>query len=1017
MDVRDPKRPAITVTRAKEIASHLYGIGGTLNELPSERDRNFHIVTDSDDEFVLKIAAESEKRETLEFQNAAMKHLENGTRVRVPSVQKSTSGEEIPQITTEEGTSHFVRLVSFIPGCVMSSFTPISPEILFDFGKFIGAISNGLEDFDHPATHREFYWDLRRARETISKFKEYITEQEKQKLVDHFVELYKTLVVPRLDELRTSVIHNDANDNNVIINHPYDSTQRSFGILDFGDMVYSQSINELAIAITYAILDKSDPIDAAQNIIAGYHSVRPVSELELESLFPLICMRLAMSVCISAFQKTLEPTNEYLVISEESAWNLLTRWATVSPRYAEYCFRAAVGLEPCPKSQRVREWLERKAGKLASPIGVQLDSTNCVVLDLSVGSIDVPSPYHLANHQDFGSFISRKTEESGVKIAIGRYNEARLIYSGDQYLTDADESQTIHLAIDLFVERGTPVFSIYDGIVHSFLDNNKQLDNGPTIVIEYQTSRDGPPFYILYSHLSRNSLDGLIAGKTVKRGEQIGTVGDYPDNGGWPPHLHFQLIVDMMEQKGDLYGVAPPSKRNVWLSICPDPNMILQIPQTLFPAPKLTKPEILELRRNHLGKPLSISYGRPLKIVRGHMQYLYDENGRQYLDMRNNVPQVGHSNPRVVKALAQQASVLNTNTRYLHDNLVKYAQRLCSKLPDELEVCFFVNSGSEANELALRLARTHTRQKGIITIDGAYHGNTTELINISSYKHAGPGGKGPPPYVQVVRMPDPYRGEFRGLSTVKRYAKNVLDAAQQLMNQGRGVAAFICEPLMSCAGQIVFPDGYLKEAFKIVRNFSGVCIADEVQVGFGRMGSHFWGFETQDVVPDIVTMGKPIGNGHPIGAVVTTHEIADSFATGMEFFSTTGGNTVSCAVGMAVLDEIEKEHLQQNAMDVGSYLQKRLSALMDEYKIIGDVRGHGLFLGVEFVKNRETLEPAEAETRYIVERMKELGVLVSSDGRYNNVLIIKPPLVITKTNAATFVDTLATVLSEDPASI
>ncbi|MFX1561286.1 MAG: aminotransferase class III-fold pyridoxal phosphate-dependent enzyme, partial [Promethearchaeota archaeon] len=347
---------------------------------------------------------------------------------------------------------------------------------------------------------------------------------------------------------------------------------------------------------------------------------------------------------------------------------------------------------------------------------------------------------------------------------------------------------------------------------------------------------------------------------------------------------------------------------------------------------------------------------------------------------------------------------------YLHPKLVQYAKRLTSKLPKELSVCFLVNSGSEANELALRLARTHTKQKDIIAIDGAYHGNTSELVNISPYKHDGPGGDGAPPHVHVVTMPDTFRGEHKGADAGKKYAQDVLVAVQN----SKGVAAFIFEPLMGCGGQIILPDGYLKEALNHVRKAGGVCIADEVQVGFGRMGDHFWGFETQGVVPDIVTMGKPIGNGHPIGAVVTSQEIAESFTTGMEFFSTTGGNTVSCAVGMAVLDEIETEKLQENAMKVGAHLLQRLKDLMKKHPVIGDVRGWGLFIGVELVRDRETLEPADEETKYVVERLRDLGLLISLDGPLQNVLKIKPPLVFTTENADQFVDALDLVLQEDP---
>ena len=713
---------------------------------------------------------------------------------------------------------------------------------------------------------------------------------------------------------------------------------------------------------------------------------------------------------VSAYQQKLEPDNEYLVVSEDRAWDVLSQLARVHPRFAAYCFRSAAGIDPCKESQSVIKWLKKNVRVFSSPIGTSFDDSNCIVIDLSVGSTDVESPLQLADYQRFGDLVNRKLGDAGVRIGIGRYNEPRLIYTGDQYIEPGNENRTIHLAIDLFAESGTPVLSVYDGTIHSFQDNARPLDNGPTIVIEHKTTPDGPSFYILYSHMTPDSLDGLSVGKQVKKGEQIGKVGKYPDNGGWPPHLHFQLIVDMLDERGDIFGVAPPSKRDVWLSICPDSNLILRIPESLFPEPKMTREDILELRTKYIGRPLGVSYRKPLSIVRGFMQYLYDENGREYLDIRNNVPHVGHSNPRIVKVLSQQAAVLNTNTRYLNENLVKYAERLTSKLPKELSVCFFVNSGSESNELALRLARTHTKQKDIIAIDGAYHGNTSELINISSYKHDGPGGEGAPSHVHIVRTPDTYRGEYKGSDAGKKYAEDVREATQK----SKGVAAFICEPLMGCGGQIIFPDGYLKAAFQHIRNVGGVCIVDEVQTGFGRVGDKFWGFETQGVVPDIVTMGKPIGNGHPIGAVVTTSEIADSFTTGMEFFSTTGGNTVSCAVGMAVLDEIENEQLQQNAKKVGAHLLNGLKRLMKTHSIIGDVRGQGLFIGMELVRDRETREPAKEETKYIVEHLRDLGLLISLDGPLHNVLKIKPPLVFTMKNADRLIDALDLVLHEDP---
>lgn len=420
------------------------------------------------------------------------------------------------------------------------------------------------------------------------------------------------------------------------------------------------------------------------------------------------------------------------------------------------------------------------------------------------------------------------------------------------------------------------------------------------------------------------------------------------------------------------------------------------------------------MRRQYLGPTLSISYRKPLKIVRGFRQHLYDENGQTYLDAVNNVPHVGHCHPRVVKAAREQMAVLNTNTRYLHDNLVEYARRLSETLPKPLRVFFFVCSGSEANDLALRLARTHTGKRDVIVVDGAYHGNLSSLIEISPYKFDGPGGAGAPPHVHKVVTPDGYRGPYKRHDPEAgiKYGGHVQKAVAGIQEQGKGVAAFIAESLMSSAGQIVFPDGYLQEAFFHVRKAGGVCIADEVQVGFGRVGSHFWGFETQGVVPDIVTMGKPIGNGHPLAAVVTTPEIAASFQTGMEYFNTFGGNPVSCAVGLAVLDVLREERLQQNALEVGRHLKSGLEKLKSKYPLIGDVRGLGLFLGVELVLDRQTLAPATSEASYVAERMKDLGILVSTDGPFRNVLKIKPPLVFTKANADFFIATLDRILDE-----
>ena len=406
--------------------------------------------------------------------------------------------------------------------------------------------------------------------------------------------------------------------------------------------------------------------------------------------------------------------------------------------------------------------------------------------------------------------------------------------------------------------------------------------------------------------------------------------------------------------------------------------------------------KLIEARNRHISKAMSIAHGSPLHIVKGEMQYLYSSDGSKYLDLVNNVSHVGHCNPVVVNAGQRQMAILNTNSRYLFEGLTDYISRLADTLPADLSVGFLLNSGSEANELAIRLARAYTGNHDIAVIEGAYHGHTGMLIELSPYKFRGPGGKGhPEPWVRVLPIPDSYR----------RAGNDFLLEAEMTFDRGGNVAGVLVETMLSCAGQIPLPTGYLQGLQDMTKRKGGLLIADEVQVGFGRVGTHMWAFEETGVVPDIVVMGKPIGNGHPMAAVFTTAEIASSFR-GMEFFSTFGGNPVSCAIGMAVMDVLEEEELLSKALKHGSQFKNGLDELMKTHDIIGDVRGRGLFLGIELVKNREPLDPAVQEASDLVDNMRDLGVLLSTDGPMHNVIKIKPPMVISQQDID---DTLAKI--------
>jgi 4-aminobutyrate aminotransferase-like enzyme len=424
-------------------------------------------------------------------------------------------------------------------------------------------------------------------------------------------------------------------------------------------------------------------------------------------------------------------------------------------------------------------------------------------------------------------------------------------------------------------------------------------------------------------------------------------------------------------------------------------------------VPQRSNDEILRLRRQLLNPTLSVSYREPLKIVRGEGVWLYDQHGQAYLDMVNNVCHVGHCHQRVVEAGQAQMARLNTNTRYLHDNIVEYALRLTATLPKPLSVVFLTNSGTEANDLALRLARAHTKARGAVVVDHAYHGHSPSMVELSPYKFNGKGGEGQAAHVGVVAMPDTYRGLLRGTPGAGReYGRLAQSATAELRHRGIATAAFYCESLLGCGGQIPLPEGYLPEAYAAIRAAGGVCLADEVQVGFGRAGEHFWAFERQGVLPDIVTLGKPIGNGQPMGAVVTTPQIAASFVSGMEYFNTFGGNPVSCAIALAVLDVIVDEGLQENARRVGAFMMQGLRELQQTHECIGDVRGCGLFIGAELVSDRAARTPDGDKAKAIVEAMKARHVLLSTEGPDDNVLKIKPPIVFSQANAEEFLGKL-----------
>lgn len=762
----------ISIDQVADVLASHYALRGELKLLNGYDEQNVLLSLPSGARFICKVAKPAHDLFFLEAQVAMMQHLK-GSAVADCFQQPvpNQTGSAITRIDLQ-GDTYYFRVLNFLDGEFLVDLPVHSNELLFSIGSVLGQMDLQLRDFRHPAMHRHYEWDISNALDA-SGWLEHIASHEKRRIAQYFLLQFEQEVQPRLHTMRKAYIHNDANDYNILVRQ-----NRMCGLIDFGDMVFTTLVNNLAVACTYAMLAKNDPLAAAVQVVKGYHAQYPLQETEIDLLYYLIAGRLCISVGKSALNAARNSDNAHHYITEEPAWKLLYQLIEINPVKAVRAFRAACGM-----------------------------------------------------------------------------------------------------------------------------------------------------------------------------------------------NLH------------DL-----------------DPDYA----------------ELLANRKQFVGRNLSISYKKKLKIVKGALQYLYDDLGNTYVDCVNNVSHIGHCHPVLVKAMQKQIATLNTNTRYLNDHLVEYAKMLTATLPSKLSVCYFTNSGSEANDLAIRMSRHFTRQQDVIVLDHAYHGTSTTAIEMSPYKFDGKGGFPQKPYIHKAMNPDTYRGMYRSADSDAgtKYAADVDRIIADLGKMGKKPAAFICETLLGVGGQIPLPKGYLQRVYDAVSKAGGVNIADEVQVGFGRVGEKFWGFELQEVEPDMVVMGKPIGNGHPLAAVVVTAEIADAFNNGMEYFNTYGGNPVSMVTGKTVLQVIQQEELQQHALETGNFLMDGLRRLMEKHPVIGDVRGHGLFVGAEMVRDRHTLEPAVPEIDWVVEEMRNRGFLISTDGPLYNVLKIKPPIVFNQKNAADMVEHLDQVLTK-----
>lgn len=1002
---------SIPADTARSLLSEHFNLTGTLSALPSERDCNYHVDVTDGSQWVLKIARASEGEAVLTAQCDVMQALTEADFPYSPTLKNNTAGKPITRVDLDN-ESLLIRLISYLPGIPVGEVDYHSPALLEQIGTAVAQFDKALINLKLPALTRDFQWDLAQAPAVIERNLSLLSDDNLREQVARCLQQHSAQVLPVRDQLPISLIHNDANDYNLLVaEHSFGQAQQLTGLIDLGDMVCSHTVNDLAIAIAYAVLDKPDPLLSATALCCGYHAERPLSDAEFQVLYPLVCLRLAVSACIAAEQIAADPDNEYLAISQAPIQRTLPVLLALPCAVAEAHFRQACGLRASPRNDTLQAWIQEQQPQPL--LGFALNSDNCCTLDLGAGSHLIHGDLERNSAGALGIRIRLAMAQRSVMYGVGGYGEARTVYQSDAFAAEGEgegERRTVHLGLDVWCPAGTAIHAPLDASVALINDNDAQLDYGPVVILRHLDG-EGAAFYSLYGHLSRDTLEGLKVGQSINAGQAFATVGNEFENGNWPPHLHFQIINDLLDLGVDYPGVARPALSTAWLAFSPNPSHLAGLPLALRSPQPRNLDDSLEHRQRRLGGALSIAYQRPLKMVRGWRQYLYGHDATRYIDAYNNVCHVGHAHPRVVEVATRQMGTLNTNTRYLHDEILQFSDELCATLPEPLSVCFFVSSGSEANELAMRIARASTGQRDMLVLDAAYHGNTTGLIDISPYKHDGPGGYPRPEWVHKLPIPDVYRARLQDHPDPTSVFVSPLDETlARLAAAGRGPAAYIAESCPSVGGQVVPPPGYLAAVYERVRAAGGVCIADEVQTGYGRMGDSFYAFESQGVVPDMVVLGKPIGNGHPLAAVITTPALAEAFNNGMEYFATFGGNPVSCAVGREVLQIVHDEDLQAHARDVGQHLLTGLRSLQEHCALIGDVRGKGLFLGMELVREHETLEPADTEATFVVNRLRDHGILAGTDGPFHNVVKIRPPMPFGIGDAERLLQALASIM-------
>lgn len=946
----DLPTPTLGTDEVERLCEEVFGIAVVALALGSQQDQNFRLfLRGSRSPFgVLKLSNPAFSEAEIRMQDAATDAVAAADpSLRVPRVLSGSRGRLWSWWDSSQGPIH-ARVLENISGETLTGSRYLSPATVERLGDLAGRVSAALATFEHPASGRILQWDLRHAQRVIATLIPEEPDAQVRAAIERALGAAASAVDAVAGRLPTQVGHFDITDDNVL----RDGGRVPDAVIDFGDVMRSWRVAEIAVTASSILHHDGAEPTATIPAIRAFHARCPLSEDEIEALWPLVVLRGATLVLSGRAQVRLDDANEYAAAALDREGRIFGAATSVPAAVMTEAIRAALGRasrraprtwEGPPIVELPAEVAVLDAGTL-SPINdrgawldpEELDRSALGTLDAGAGAVMVPAWLPMLSGAPQRTPSAPATIPTGVTLWLA---EPAAVARADGELT---------------AEEGTLTWRHRDDVI--------------TI----------------------SGLPRTFAGTTTLPARTRLFVQRHAADGELPP------------------AMVTAALAGAWRTVAGDPAVALG---REFPPAMASPDDTLSRRRRVLAGVQEHYYQNPPQIERGWRELLIDLDGRVYLDMVNNVASVGHAHPRVADAASRQLNLLNTNSRFHYGVIAEYAERIVATLPAELDTVFFVNSGSEATDLALRLAMAYSGRTDIVAMREAYHGWTLASDAVSTSVADNPNAIATrPDWVHTVAAANPFRGTHRG-ADAHRYAPEAAAAIDELAASGHAPAGFICESLFGTAGGVALPPGYLAHVYAAVRRHGGLAIADEVQVGFGRLGEWFWGFEQQDVVPDIVAVAKSMGAGHPIGAVITRREIADRYRTQGYFFSSTGGSPVSASIGLAVLDVIQSEGLQDNARVVGAHLKGRLERLAEVHPLVGAVHGVGLYLGVEFVRDRVSLEPATAETAAICDRLLTLGVIMQPTGDHLNVLKIKPPLCVSRESVDYFVESLDRVLT------